>query len=79
MKEGPLVLNNTRISGDSTRGSGAGGMRRKGLCTVMKGQVLGRGTWRTACTVAFLPPDFESRWENGNRILGPRSVSPLNI
>jgi hypothetical protein len=53
-----IVLNNTRISGDSTRGSGAGGMRRKGLYTDMKEQVMSRGTWRTACTVAFLPPDF---------------------
>ena len=52
------VLNNTRISGHSTRGSGAGGMRRKGLYTVMMEQVMSRGTWRTACTVAFLPPDF---------------------
>ena len=29
-------------------------MRRKGLCTDMMGQVLWHGTWRTACTVAFL-------------------------
>ena len=43
-------------------GSGPGGTGRKGLYTDMKEQALVHGTWRTACTVAFLPPDFEGWW-----------------